>query len=92
MSRSSKKGSFVAPHLIDKIETMNASGVKETITTWSRTSSILPDMIGHTFAVHNGRRHIPFFVTDQMVGHKLGEFSPTRTFRSHTKKDKKSKR
>ena len=92
MSRSSKKGAFVAPYLIHKIATMNTSGVKETIKTWSRTSSILPDMIGHTFAVHNGRRHIPFFVTDQMVGHKLGEFSPTRTFRSHIKKDKKSKR
>ena len=92
MTRSLKKGPFVASYVMEKVEAMNASGKKDTIQTWSRTSTILPNMIGHTFAVYNGRQHIPVFVTDQMVGHKLGEFSPTRTFRSHIKKDKKSKR
>ena len=92
MTRSLKKGPFVASYVMEKVETMNASGKKETIQTWSRTSTILPNMIGHTFAVYNGKQHVPVFVTDQMVGHKLGEFSPTRTFRSHIKKDKKSKR
>jgi len=92
MTRSLKKGPFVASEVLDKLERMNASGKKDTITTWARSSTILPTMIGHTFAVYNGRQHIPVFVTDQMVGHKLGEFAPTRTFRSHIKKDKKSKR
>ena len=92
MTRSLKKGPFVASYVMEKVEAMNASGKKDTIQTWSRTSTILPNMIGHTFAVHNGKQHVPVFVTDQMVGHKLGEFSPTRTFRSHIKKDKKSKR
>lgn len=92
MTRSLKKGPFVASYVMEKVEAMNASGKKDTIQTWSRTSTILPNMIGHTFAVYNGRQHVPVFVTDQMVGHKLGEFSPTRTFRSHIKKDKKSKR
>jgi|TARA_B100000683_G_scaffold176590_1_gene170107 small subunit ribosomal protein S19 len=92
MTRSLKKGPFVASYIMEKVEAMNASGKKDTIQTWSRTSTILPNMIGHTFAVYNGRQHVPVFVTDQMVGHKLGEFSPTRTFRSHIKKDKKSKR
>tara|TARA_B100000700_G_C15038374_1_gene853964 strand:+ start:2372 stop:2650 length:279 start_codon:yes stop_codon:yes gene_type:complete len=92
MTRSLKKGPFVASYVMEKVEAMNASGKKDTIQTWSRTSTILPNMIGHTFAVYNGKQHIPVFVTDQMVGHKLGEFSPTRTFRSHIKKDKKSKR
>ena len=92
MGRSLKKGPFVASYIMEKVEAMNASGKKDTIQTWSRTSTILPNMIGHTFAVYNGRQHVPVFVTDQMVGHKLGEFSPTRTFRSHIKKDKKSKR
>ena len=91
MTRSLKKGPFVASYVMEKVEAMNASGKKDTIQTWSRTSTILPNMIGHTFAVYNGRQHVPVFVTDQMVGHKLGEFSPTRTFRSHIKKDKKSK-
>jgi len=90
--RSLKKGPFVASYVMEKVEAMNASGKKDTIQTWSRTSTILPNMIGHTFAVYNGKQHVPVFVTDQMVGHKLGEFSPTRTFRSHIKKDKKSKR
>ena len=92
MTRSLKKGPFVASYIMEKVEAMNASGKKDTIQTWSRTSTILPNMIGHTFAVYNGRQHVPVFVTDQMVGNKLGEFSPTRTFRSHIKKDKKSKR
>ena len=92
MTRSLKKGPFVASYVMEKVEAMNASGEKDTIQTWSRASTILPNMIGHTFAVYNGRQHVPVFVTDQMVGHKLGEFSPTRTFRSHIKKDKKSKR
>nr|YP_005088658.1 ribosomal protein S19 [Phaeocystis antarctica]AEK26762.1 ribosomal protein S19 [Phaeocystis antarctica] len=92
MTRSLKKGPFVASYVMEKVEAMNASGKKDTIQTWSRTSTILPNMIGHTFAVYNGKQHVPVFVTDQMVGHKLGEFSPTRTFRSHVKKDKKSKR
>jgi small subunit ribosomal protein S19 len=92
MTRSFKKGPFVASYVMEKVEAMNASGKKDTIQTWSRTSTILPNMIGHTFAVYNGKQHVPVFVTDQMVGHKLGEFSPTRTFRSHIKKDKKSKR
>ena len=92
MTRSLKKGPFVASYVMEKVEAMNASGKKDTIQTWSRTSTILPNMIGHTFAVYNGKQHVPVFVTDQMVGHKLGQFSPTRTFRSHIKKDKKSKR
>ena len=92
MTRSLKKGPFVASYIMEKVEAMNASGKKDTIQTWSRTSTILPNMIGRTFAVYNGRQQVPVFVTDQMVGHKLGEFSPTRTFRSHIKKDKKSKR
>ena len=92
MTRSLKKGPFVASYVMEKVEAMNASGKKDTIQTWSRTSTILPNMIGHTFAVYNGKQHVPVFVTDQMVGQKLGEFSPTRTLRSHIKKDKKSKR
>ena len=92
MSRSLKKGPFVADHLLKKIEKLNVHREKKVIVTWSRSSTILPIMIGHTIAVHNGREHIPIFVTDQMVGHKLGEFSPTRSFRGHIKKDKKSRR
>ncbi len=91
MSRSLKKGPFVADHLMSKIEKMNARGEKQVIKTWSRASTILPNMIGHTIAVHNGRQHVPVYVTEQMVGHKLGEFAPTRTFRGHTK-DKKAGR
>lgn len=92
MSRSLKKGPFVAANLLKKMDEMSGNGGKSVIKTWSRTSTILPNMIGFTFAVYNGRQHIPVFVTDQMVGHKLGEFAPTRTFRSHIKKDKKTKR
>jgi small subunit ribosomal protein S19 len=92
MSRSIKKGPFVADHLLKKIEKLNAKSKKIVIKTWSRSSMVVPPMIGHTIAVYNGREHIPVFVSDQMVGHKLGEFSPTRTYRGHAKKDKKSKR
>lgn len=92
MSRSLKKGPFIADHLLTKIEKMNQEGTKKILLTWSRSSTIVPIMIGHTIAVHNGREHIPVFITDQMVGHKLGEFSPTRTFRGHIKGDKKLKR
>ncbi|MBT6364704.1 MAG: 30S ribosomal protein S19 [Bacteroidetes bacterium] len=92
MARSLKKGPFVAHKLMKKIEALHAKGEKSVISTWSRGSTITPIMIGHTIAVHNGREHIPVFVTDQMVGHKLGEFSPTRTFRGHVKTDKKSRR
>ncbi len=93
MSRSLKKGPFVADHLMTKIEKLNAAGQKQVIKTWSRSSTILPQMVGHTIAVHNGRQHVPVYLTDQMVGHKLGEFSPTRTFRGHAKSgDKKAKR
>ena len=92
MSRSIKKGPFVADHLLKKIEKLNYDKKRKVIITWSRSSTILPIMIGHTIAVHNGREHIPIFITDQMVGHKLGEFSPTRSFRGHIKRDKKSRR
>lgn len=93
MSRSLTKGPFVADHLLTKIEKLNTKGIQKVIVTWSRCSTIVPIMIGHTIAVHNGREHIPVFITDKMVGHKLGEFSPTRTYKGHTKKtDKKSKR
>jgi len=91
MSRSAKKGPFVAAHLAKKIQFLNEGGKKDMVKTWSRSSIIMPSMIGHTIAVYNGRSHIPVYVSDQMVGHKLGEFSPTRTFKSH-KKDKKVKR
>lgn len=92
MSRSLKKGPFVAEHLLKKIELLNKSNEKKVINTWSRSSTIVPIMIGHTLAVHNGKTHIPVFITDQMVGHKLGEFSLTRTFKGHVKTDKKSRR
>lgn len=83
MARSLKKGPFVDAKLLKKIERMNATGEKQGIKTWSRRSMITPEFVGHTFAVHNGRKFIPVFVTENMVGHKLGEFSPTRTFRKH---------
>lgn len=92
MSRSLKKGPFIADSLLKKIEKLNANNKKEVIKTWSRASTILPLMVGHTIAVHNGRQHIPVFISDQMVGHKLGEFAPTRTFRGHAKSDKKGRR
>ncbi|MEL6228504.1 MAG: 30S ribosomal protein S19 [Cyanobacteria bacterium J06656_5] len=92
MSRSLKKGPFVADHLLKKIEKLNVKGDKQVIKTWSRASTIIPQMIGHTIAVHNGRQHVPVYVSEQMVGHKLGEFAPTRTFRGHVKSDKKARR
>ncbi len=82
----------MADHLLSKIEALNTKGDKQVIKTWSRASTILPQMIGHTIAVHNGRQHVPVYVTEQMVGHKLGEFAPTRTFRGHAKTDKKARR
>ncbi len=91
MARSLKKGPFVDEHLFRKIETMNA-GDKKVVKTWSRRSTIIPEMVGHTLAVHNGKKFIPVYVTENMVGHKLGEFSPTRTFRGHTTKTGKSSR
>ena len=84
MSRSSKKGPWVEERLMQRIESMNAANSRQMIRTWSRTSTIFPEMVGHTIAVHDGRKHVPVFVTEQMVGHKLGEFAPTRTFRSHS--------
>ncbi len=84
MARSVKKGPFVDQHLAKKVETMNSSRDRKVIKTWSRRSTVTPDMVGHTFAVHNGRKFIPVFVSEAMVGHKLGEFSPTRTFHGHS--------
>ena len=84
MSRSVKKGPFVADHLMKKVAGLNARNEKKVVKTWSRASTILPDFVGHTFAVHNGNKFIPVYVTENMVGHRLGEFSPTRTFRAHT--------
>jgi small subunit ribosomal protein S19 len=92
MPRSLKKGPFVDDHLLRKVVTANEAGSKTVIKTWSRRSMIVPIMLGHTIAVHDGRKHIPVFVTESMVGHKLGEFSPTRTFRGHVKDDKKGRR
>jgi small subunit ribosomal protein S19 len=92
MSRSLSKGPFISSNLSKKIETLNSSGKKDIIKTWSRSSTILPSMVGHTIAVYNGKQHVPVYINDQMVGHKLGEFSPTRNFRSHVKSDKKAKR
>lgn len=92
MSRSLAKGPFISSNLSKKIDMLNASGKKDIIKTWSRASTILPSMVGHTIAVYNGKQHVPVYINDQMVGHKLGEFSPTRNFRSHVKSDKKAKR
>ena len=92
MSRSSKKGPFVADRLLEKIEAMNASGSKQMIRTWSRTSTVFPQMVGHTIAVHDGKKHVPVFISEQMVGHKLGEFAPTRTFRYHAGQERSVRR
>ena len=92
MPRSLKKGPFVDDHLIKKVDAQNEAKSQQVIKTWSRRSTILPDFIGHTFAVHDGRKHVPVFVTESMVGHKLGEFAPTRTFRGHIRDDRKAKR
>ena len=88
MSRSSKKGPFVDERLMQRVNQMNESGQKRPLRTWSRASTVFPEMVGHTIAVHDGRKHVPVFVTEGMVGHKLGEFAPTRTFRGHGGKER----
>ena len=91
MGRSLKKGPFVQERLMNRILGMNEKGEKKVVKTWSRSSTIFPQMVGHTIAVHDGRKHIPVYVTEDMVGHKLGEFAPTRTYKGHIKNEKKSK-
>ena len=91
MSRSMKKGPFIDPKLLDKVEKANDRNEKPVIRTWSRASTVFPQMVGHTIAIHNGRQHVPIFITENMVGHKLGEFAPTRTFRGHIIEKKKRK-
>ena len=91
MPRSLKKGPFVDGHLMKKVEDMNKKNEKKVVRTWSRRSTIVPDMIGHTIAVHDGRKHVPVFVSEAMVGHKLGEFAPTRTFRSHARDERRAR-
>lgn len=88
MGRSMKKGPYVAPKLLKKIEQMNERGEKKVIPTWDRASTIFPQMVGHTIGVHDGRRHVPIYITENMVGHKLGEFAPTRTYRGHLQERK----
>lgn len=88
MSRSLKKGPFVEPKLLSRVEAMNRQGEKRVIKTWSRASTVFPQMVGHTIAVHDGRRHVPIYITENMVGHRLGEFAPTRYFRGHVAKEK----
>ena len=90
MSRSLKKGPFVDTHLLEKVEGMNRAGDKKVIKTWSRRSTVIPEMVGHTLAVHNGRKFVPVYITENMVGHKLGEFSPTRQFKGHSAKSDKA--
>ena len=90
MSRSLKKGPFVDTHLLEKVEGMNRANEKKVIKTWSRRSTVIPEMVGHTMAVHNGKKFIPVYVTENMVGHKLGEFAPTRVFKGHTTKTEKA--
>ena len=92
MARSIKKGPFVDDHLMKKVEAQDGSEKKQIIKTWSRRSTIFPNFIGHTFAVYDGRKHVPVYVTEDMVGHKLGEFAPTRTFKGHAADDKKTRR
>nr|YP_007890414.1 ribosomal protein S19 [Ardisia polysticta]YP_009709357.1 ribosomal protein S19 [Tapeinosperma multiflorum]YP_009709442.1 ribosomal protein S19 [Tapeinosperma netor]YP_010148919.1 ribosomal protein S19 [Ardisia mamillata]YP_010224776.1 ribosomal protein S19 [Ardisia crenata]YP_010269355.1 ribosomal protein S19 [Ardisia carnosicaulis]YP_010286541.1 ribosomal protein S19 [Ardisia crenata var. bicolor]YP_010448352.1 ribosomal protein S19 [Ardisia violacea]YP_010455806.1 ribosomal protein S19 len=92
MTRSLKKNPFVAKQLLRKIDKLNTKAEKEIIVTWSRVSTIIPTMIGHTIAIHNGKEHLPIYITDHMVGHKLGEFSPTLNFRGHAKGDNRSRR
>ena len=90
MGRSLKKGPFIDLHLLEKVEAMNRAGDKKVIKTWSRRSTVVPEMVGHTIAVHNGNKFVPVYVTENMVGHKLGEFAPTRNFRGHTSKAEKA--
>jgi small subunit ribosomal protein S19 len=92
MGRSISKGPYIAYHLLNKLKKLNEKGKKDTIKTWSRASTILPLMIGHTISVYNGQKHVPIFISEQLVGHKLGEFVPTRTFRSHKKAERKVKK
>lgn len=92
MSRSLKKGPFVQAKLLRKVEKLNEAGGRQVVRTWSRASTIFPQMVGHTIAVHDGRRHVPIYITENMVGHKLGEFAPTRTFRGHIRAEKKGRR
>ena len=92
MARSLKKGPFADEHLLKKVDALNAAGQKTVIKTWSRRSTIFPQMVGHTIAVHDGRKHVPVYITEDMVGHRLGEFAPTRTYRGHADKEKGSKR
>jgi len=92
MTRSLKKGPFVEPKLLKRIEEMNASGEKRVLRTWSRPSVVFPQMVGHTIAVHDGRRHVPIYITENMVGHRLGEFVPTRYFRGHVAKERSGRR
>ena len=92
MSRSSKKGPFVDPKLMKRVEEMNDTKQKRMLKTWSRRSTVTPEMVGHTIAVHDGRKHVPVYVTEAMVGHKLGEFAPTRTFRYHAGQERSSRR
>jgi small subunit ribosomal protein S19 len=91
MSRSLKKGPYIAPKLLKKVEDLNQRGEKKVIRTWSRASTIFPQMVGHTIAVHDGRRHVPIYITENMVGHKLGEFAPTRTYRGHAGRSRTSR-
>jgi small subunit ribosomal protein S19 len=90
MSRSVKKGPFISERLLGRIRAMNASGKKTVVKTWSRASTIYPELVGHTIAVHDGKKHVPVYITEEMVGHKLGEFAPTRTFRGHRGSEKSS--
>ena len=90
MGRSIKKGPFVAPELYKRVVAMNEAGEKKVVKTWSRASTIFPEFVGHTFAVHDGRKHVPVYVTEDMVGHKLGEFAPTRTFKGHAGEERKT--
>ena len=92
MSRSLKKAPFVEASLFQKVEKLNKSGEKKVLKTWSRSSTIFPEFVGHTFAVHDGRKHVPVYVQEDMVGHKLGEFAPTRTYKGHAADDKKTRR
>ena len=91
MSRSSKKGPFIEERLLRRVEAMNASGDRQMVKTWSRTSVIFPEMVGHTIAVHDGRKHVPVYISEAMVGHKLGEFAPTRTFKYHAGMEKQAR-
>ncbi|HEX2915067.1 MAG TPA: 30S ribosomal protein S19 [Chloroflexia bacterium] len=91
MSRSTKKGPFIEERLLAKVEAMNTSGQKKVLKTWSRDSTVFPQMVGHTLGVYDGRRHVPVYITENMVGHKLGEFAPTRTFKGHKDQEKSTK-